>query len=77
MSQPIPVAVSRLEVRPGDVIVIKSSDRLSADTVRRISEAARGVVPAGVRLMVIDDRFDLSVMRPVGPVAVPTVEATA
>jgi hypothetical protein len=61
---PVELAIAKLELRPGDVLVLKMDAVLSFDVVERLKRSLAAVIPEGVKTMVLDQRcIDLSVVR--------------
>lgn len=59
---PIPeFAIARLELKPGDILVAKSSEHLSREFADRISEWIKLAAPDHM-VLVLDARLDLSVL---------------
>ena len=54
--------IAQLTLAPGDVLVVRSARPLPAETVVRIRDHMRGLVPDDVKIMVIDNTFELSVL---------------
>lgn len=54
--------VRRLEVRPGDVVVIRTAERLSEAQVARLVGWFKGALPEGVAVAVLDEGTDLVVL---------------
>lgn len=55
------IQVTRLV--PGDVLVIKCSQALSATARQRVADQVQGLIPDGVRAMVLDGGMDMEVLR--------------
>ena len=53
--------IGRLQVRPGDILVVKINGRASKAVIDRVSEAFRQKLP-NVEALVIDDDIDLSIL---------------
>ena len=60
---PVELAIAKLELRPGDVLVIQPGFRVDNDTARRIVEWAKGILPEGAKCMVVEPGTDLTVIR--------------
>lgn len=56
--------LSRLDLRPGDVLVFRHEKRISQASVRYIKDECAKAIP-GHRVMVLDDGLELAVLRPV------------
>ena len=57
-------AIKRLVIAPGDVLVVKAVDKtLSQNSMNRLSAEVEKYVPAGVKVMVIDQSIELSVLH--------------
>ncbi|MDR2326450.1 MAG: hypothetical protein LBE51_13735 [Acidovorax sp.] len=55
------IQVARLE--PGDVLVLKCSQVLPVTARQRVADQVQGLVPDGVKAMVLDDCMDVEVLR--------------
>lgn len=53
--------IARLELRPGDILVVRAPMRLPSETVARLRDMVRQAAP-NVRAMVLDAGLDLSVL---------------
>jgi hypothetical protein len=60
---PVELAIAKLELKPGDVLVLKINRMVSHDVAIRIQEWAKGVVPGGAKVMLLDSTADISVLR--------------
>ena len=60
MSEPTVSIVRRSELRPGDMLVLSTKAFLTDEMIERLQQQARGIVPAGVKIMVIDGGVDIS-----------------
>lgn len=58
------VDVARLEVRPGDVVVVTMRERLTAQQRAVLRSEVASVVPDGARVLVLDDGMGLAVLAP-------------
>jgi Mg2+/citrate symporter len=54
-------AMSVLEVRPGDIVVLKTPIRLTLEQSNRIKEAAEKAL--GMKVIVLQDGLDIGVLR--------------
>lgn len=54
--------IAKLEMRPGDVLVVRSSQRLSQEAMTRIGDVVRKAVP-GQRVMVVDPGTEFLLLR--------------
>ncbi len=59
------LSIARLKVEAGDAVVIKSSVPISATVAERIKDHVEKLVPAGVKVMVIDRDLSVSVIEKV------------
>ena len=55
--------LQRLELRPGDVLVLKTADKLSLATLRNIGERMRKICPEH-KLIILDAGMELGVLSP-------------
>lgn len=64
MSEPmvISAAISKLQLKKGDVLVLKSSDRLSKAAGEAMTAYAKERLPAGLHVLVIDATTTLGVL---------------
>lgn len=62
------IEIAKLSLRPGDVLVARAAVRLSREQHQRLSRLFAGVLPDGVKTLVVDDSVDLSVLTqaPIG-----------
>ncbi len=56
--------VKRLDIRPGDVLVIRPAQHIGAAGRDRARERFREVIPDGVTVLILDPGDDLTVVRP-------------
>jgi len=61
-------AMSTLEIKDGDIIVLKSSERLSAATIDRLREEIINALSDNDlfkdhKILVLDNRLDIGVLR--------------
>lgn len=54
--------IAKLKVKPGDMLVAKIADRVSDDVWKRLQGMFKGVLPEGVRVLVLDQGLDLAVL---------------
>lgn len=52
--------VRRSELQAGDILVLTTKSFLTDEMIAHLKEQARGVLPAGVKVMVIDGGVDIS-----------------
>lgn len=71
-------SIATLDVRPGDVVVLKFSRHLSSDDAANVQRQIKPILPNGVKAMILDAQVELSVLtyeeienRSVGGVDVP------
>lgn len=55
--------VKRLSLAPGEFLVVRLAKPLRQDSTDNIRSAFEGVMPEGVRVMVLDADMDLSVIE--------------
>jgi hypothetical protein len=60
--------VSRLKLEPGDIVVFRSKRCLSKEMIVGLKASAKLILPPDVKVMVLDDGMELSVVTP-GPAA--------
>lgn len=57
------LAIGRLDAKPGDTLVVRyNRGPLMVDVANRIKANIESCVPAGVKVLVIDSNFTLSVV---------------
>jgi hypothetical protein len=56
-------AIAKLELKPGDIVVLKSADRISLETSLRLCDRFRTLVPNHNKVVVLE-RIDIAVVRP-------------
>jgi hypothetical protein len=57
--------IAKLDVQPGDTVVVKTSRPLSAETVRMVGDYVKAKLPLGAKVLVIDSTIELSVVSAV------------
>ena len=53
--------IAKLELAPGDILVVKMSD-LASFEMNRLGTVLSEIVPNGVRVLIVDDKTELSVL---------------
>jgi hypothetical protein len=61
MNNDLEYKIARMDLRPGDILVVKSQHTLSYETVVRIQSDFERVAP-GHKIMVVDKSLDLSIL---------------
>jgi hypothetical protein len=61
----VDLAIAKLDLAPADILVVKVAMRLDEETRRRIHESLKLMRPDGGKVMVLDDMFDVSVVKAV------------
>ena len=56
--------LQRVELKPGDLLVLKHPARLSAVAAQRLSEKLREVLPAGTHVAVLEEGLEIGVLGP-------------
>ena len=56
-------AIAKLDLRPDDTLVVKCQGTLESERSSRVHGIFRRLVPDGVRVVILDDRTDLQVLR--------------
>lgn len=56
------LSIARLELRPGDALVVKHPDRLSCSQQENLRGYLAAIAPDGVSVLVLDDGADLVVV---------------
>ena len=56
-----------VELAPGDILVFRTSDALTAESGRQIGDMLRQVVPPGCQVVILDRGYSLDLYRPVAP----------
>lgn len=56
------LSIARLELRPGDALVVKHPDRLSCSQQENLRGYLEAIAPSGVSVLVLDDGADLVVV---------------
>lgn len=62
MADDLDYRIAKLEVRPGDLLVMKCKGCIDNETARRIKGQFTGLLPDRAKVIVIDDQTDLSVL---------------
>jgi hypothetical protein len=60
---PVELHIAKLELKPGDILVLRLDHKLSDETCNWLRDNMRRVLPEGVKAMVLDKDADLSVVR--------------
>lgn len=55
-----------LDVRPGDVIVVRAPRALSGQAMKYLSNAVQHAVGGGCKVLILDSGMDIGVLRPTG-----------
>ena len=55
--------VAKLDLQPGDVVVIRSHRKLDHDQIKLIAEQLKAVLPKDVRAAVVDSEVSLEVIK--------------
>lgn len=55
--------IAKLELCPGDTLVVKFGGHLPRDHVEKLRANVAARIPDGVKILVIDERIDLSVLK--------------
>ncbi len=56
------LAIAKLVLKPGDVLVVKINHTLSHDVLGRARDQVQNNIPKGVQVLLIDNSIDLSVL---------------
>jgi hypothetical protein len=56
------IEIRKLELGPGDVLVVRAREVLSAAAAEHIKGMVEPLVPDGVKVLVIDRQIDLSML---------------
>lgn len=62
--------IAKMDIKPGDIVVLRFERGLPADAIRSVREQVQGLLPEGVKVMVLADEPRLGILRPF-----PVVEA--
>jgi hypothetical protein len=54
--------IAKLQLTPGDVLVVKTDRPMSQDATERTRKHLTGILPQGVKTMIIDRGVDLSIL---------------
>lgn len=58
----IKLEIGRLEVRPGELLVIRASREMAGDEMAGFMQALQGVIPEGVRCFLCGPEFEFEVV---------------
>ena len=61
-AESISARVARLEVKPGETLVVKILDRISAEEVERLQVRLKESLPDGVKCIILGDGAELAVV---------------
>ena len=56
--------IARLQMQPGDVLVVRAVRPIPSATAERIRDHVRAALPLAVQVLVIDSDVELSVLTP-------------
>lgn len=56
--------IAKLEIKPGDFLVLRFKERLNAQQVDCLRAAVERQLPSGVKALVFDGQVDLQVLAP-------------
>jgi hypothetical protein len=62
-AKPMELAIAKLDLRAGDVLVIKVDRPVDAELAQRIRDYAKIVLPEGVKTLVIDHKTNISTVQ--------------
>ena len=64
MTEPLVIsaAITKLQLRKGDVLVLQTASRLSKTQTDQLTSYTKGCLPAGVNVLVIDSSTTLGVL---------------
>ncbi len=54
--------IGKLQLAPGDVLVVKTDRPMSQDVTERVRKHLKGLLPQNVTIMIIDRGVELSVL---------------
>lgn len=54
--------IGKLQLAPGDVLVVKTDRPMSQDATERVRKHLKGLLPQNVTIMIIDRGVELSVL---------------
>ena len=60
----ITVEVSKLSLRPGDILAIRCDRMLTMEQMAHMRKALEGIAPDGVKVAVLDAGCSLSIVEP-------------
>lgn len=63
-------AIAKLQMQPGDVLVVRSPHHVSGQTAERLRAYVKAALPAGVEVLLMAGGLDLAVVTP--PPAAPS-----
>ena len=55
--------IKKVSIKKGDILVIKSALPMTAEQMRRLSEAVKRCAPDGAKLMVLDSGMEMEVLE--------------
>ncbi|MFD2421653.1 hypothetical protein [Amycolatopsis pigmentata] len=64
MSEPVIESIARLELKPGEILVVRVPDRYPMDALHRMEEWVKDRIPEGCSAMVLTDDMKLEVVSP-------------
>lgn len=57
------VEVAKMELTPGDILVIKSRTPLKKEQMDLIEKQCRRILPVGVKIMILDSDLEVSILE--------------
>ena len=58
------VQFGKLELKPGDILVLMFAGRLSTEAVKGIYEGMKKILPQSVQVMILEDNVQIGVLSP-------------
>ena len=55
--------IAKLDLQPGDILVVKSGRQLSREAADRIRDLIARTAPPGIRTLLLEPDWDLAVIR--------------
>jgi hypothetical protein len=59
----IQVEISKLELQPNDVLVVKINRQVNTDEVKMIASALKAALPKGTRSIIMPSEYSIEVVR--------------
>lgn len=56
-------SMTRLDIRPGDIIALKVNRTLSIESARHLRDSLKSIFPDGTKIVILEDGMDIGAIR--------------